>query len=72
LLRHPTFKGLPHDGEFANAVSRETGSFEILNHAYKVPADRLIRFQSLWESEGYKVKSQNGQLRLFETLIEPV
>jgi len=54
--------------EFAITVSHDTGSSSMLNtiakRAYKARADRLNQFYSPWESEGYKVESQNDQLRL--------
>jgi len=54
--------------EFAMAVSRETDSYstliQIANRAYRARADWLNHFHSPWESKGYKVESQNDQLRL--------
>ena len=40
----------------------------ISNRAYKAGTD-WNHFHSLWESKGYKVESQNGQLRLTCNLI---
>ena len=70
-------KGLPHDGEFAKRSRiklREDGCLEqncsssmpykIANRAYKAHADWLNHFHSPWGFKGYKVESQNDQLRL--------
>jgi len=55
------------------AVSRETDSYstliQIANRAYRARADWLNHFHSPWESKGYKVESQNDQLRLTWDLI---
>jgi len=44
--------------EFAIALLRETGNFNMLNklanRAYKARTDWLNHFYSPWESEGYK------------------
>jgi len=59
--------------EFAIAVSREICSSNMLNkianHAYKARANRLNHFHGSWEFEGYKVESQNHQLRLTWNLM---
>jgi len=59
--------------EFVTVVSRGTGSSSMLNkianHAYKAHAEWLKHFDTPWESEGYNVESQTGQLRLTWNLI---
>ena len=50
------------------AFSRENSSFnmldKIINRPHRARADWLNHFHSPWESKGYKVESQNDQLRL--------
>jgi len=48
---------------FARTGSSSTLN-KIANHTYKARADWLNHFYSLQDSQGYKVRSQNGQLRL--------
>jgi len=50
--------------EFVIAVSSSSILNRIANRTYKARADWPNHFYSPWESRGYKVENQNGQLRL--------
>ena len=58
---------------FANLRKTRNSSMlnQITNHASKARADWLKNFYSPWESRGYKIESQNGQLRLTWNLSSP-